>query len=81
MCIYIHTYTYTCVHTHTDKGGVTLIKVRVMASSTILISFRLLWSTSKDHGVLRRGAHLDNHYTIRYCILTLTLKVLFPQEI
>ena len=37
--VYTHAYTciYTCVDLHTDKGGVTLIKVGIMVNSTILI--------------------------------------------
>lgn len=35
--MHIHVYMHMCAHTHTDTGGLALVKVEVMGSSTILV--------------------------------------------
>lgn len=47
--IYIDTYTF--IHTHIVKGGVALIKVGVMTSSTILVFLSPPLKPPMDHEV------------------------------
>lgn len=71
---YVHMRIRTHIHIHIDKGGVALIKVRVMASSTMPVFL----SPPLEHLQRITGhgeTHLDNHYIIPHCTLTLTPKI------